>query len=146
MTPVQLLTTSCGLLLCNRLARDFNRAKGHPRRHRSAPVDGWQLTFTCPGHQRITNAWSTTYQPAGSNITAVNASYDGTIGPRRERLQKNVVVGVIAHKRRGIRGESHSGNVRSSRRPRPSGFRLAVAHVAGQAAVAGAVAGSVSVG
>ena len=47
----------------------------------SAPVNGWQLTFTFPGDQRITNAWNATVSQNGSNVTAVNASYDGTISP-----------------------------------------------------------------
>jgi cellulase/cellobiase CelA1 len=47
----------------------------------SAPVNGWQLTFTFPGDQHITNAWSATVSQNGSNVTAVNASYDGAISP-----------------------------------------------------------------
>jgi hypothetical protein len=47
----------------------------------SAPVSGWQLTFTFPGDQRITNAWNATVSQNGSNVAAVNASYDGTISP-----------------------------------------------------------------
>jgi len=47
----------------------------------SASVNGWQLTFTFPGDQRITNAWNATVSQNGSNVTAVNASYDGTISP-----------------------------------------------------------------
>jgi len=47
----------------------------------SVPVNGWQLTFTFPGDQHITNAWSATVSQNGSNVTAVNASYDGAISP-----------------------------------------------------------------
>ena len=46
-----------------------------------AAVNGWQLTFTFPGDQRITNAWNATVSQSGSNVTAANASYDGTISP-----------------------------------------------------------------
>ena len=45
----------------------------------SAPVNGWQLAFTFPGDQHITNAWSATVSQNGSNVTAVNASYDAAI-------------------------------------------------------------------
>jgi poly(hydroxyalkanoate) depolymerase family esterase len=47
----------------------------------SAPVNGWQLTFTFPGDQRITNAWNATVSQSGSSVTAASASYDGTISP-----------------------------------------------------------------
>jgi len=40
-------------------------------------VDGWNF----PGDQRITNAWNATVSQSGSNVTATNASYDGTISP-----------------------------------------------------------------
>lgn len=47
----------------------------------TAAVSGWQLAFTFPGDQKITNAWNATVSQSGSSVTAANASYDGTISP-----------------------------------------------------------------
>jgi poly(hydroxyalkanoate) depolymerase family esterase len=47
----------------------------------STPVNGWTLTFSFPGDQHVTNAWNATVTQSGSNVTAANASYDGTISP-----------------------------------------------------------------
>jgi endo-1,4-beta-xylanase len=44
-------------------------------------INGWTLTFTFPGDQKVTNAWSATVTQNGTSVTAVNASYDATIGP-----------------------------------------------------------------
>ncbi|HET8641248.1 MAG TPA: glycoside hydrolase family 48 protein, partial [Pseudonocardiaceae bacterium] len=42
------------------------------------PISGWTLTFTFPGNQRITNAWSANWsQPAGSpNVSATNLDWN----------------------------------------------------------------------
>ncbi|MFJ4628644.1 PHB depolymerase family esterase [Streptomyces sp. NPDC088847] len=47
----------------------------------SSPVNGWQLGFTLPTGQTVTNGWGATYAPASGAVTATNASYDGTIAP-----------------------------------------------------------------
>jgi cellulase/cellobiase CelA1 len=47
----------------------------------TAPVNGWRLTFTFGGDQKITNAWNATVSQPGSSVTATNASYDATISP-----------------------------------------------------------------
>jgi cellulase/cellobiase CelA1 len=47
----------------------------------TAAVNGWQLAFTFPGDQKITNAWNATVSQNGSSVTAANASYDATISP-----------------------------------------------------------------
>jgi O-glycosyl hydrolase len=47
----------------------------------TTPVSGWTLTFTFPGDQKITNAWSGTASQSGENVTISNASYNGTIAP-----------------------------------------------------------------
>ncbi len=47
----------------------------------SSPVNGWQLSFTLPTGQTVTNGWGATYAPASGAVTATNASYDGTIAP-----------------------------------------------------------------
>ncbi|MFD4553652.1 PHB depolymerase family esterase [Streptomyces sp. NPDC058469] len=43
--------------------------------------NGWQLGFTLPTGQTITNGWGATYAPASGAVTATNASYDGTLAP-----------------------------------------------------------------
>ncbi len=45
----------------------------------AATINGWTLTFTFPGDQRITNAWNATVTQSGAAVTATNASYNGTI-------------------------------------------------------------------
>lgn len=47
----------------------------------TSTVNGWQLGFTLPVGQTITNGWGATYTPASGTVTATNASYDGTIAP-----------------------------------------------------------------
>ncbi|WP_372511341.1 extracellular catalytic domain type 1 short-chain-length polyhydroxyalkanoate depolymerase [Streptomyces cylindrosporus] len=44
-------------------------------------VNGWQLGFTLPAGQAITNGWGASYAPASGAVTATNASYDATIAP-----------------------------------------------------------------
>ncbi|QJS99994.1 PHB depolymerase family esterase [Streptomyces asoensis] len=44
-------------------------------------VDGWQLGFTLPSGQTITNGWGATYAPASGAVTATNATYNGTLAP-----------------------------------------------------------------
>jgi xyloglucan-specific exo-beta-1,4-glucanase len=49
----------------------------------TAAVNGWTLTFTFPGTQRVTNGWGANWvQPQGSpNVTATNLPYNATIPP-----------------------------------------------------------------
>ena len=47
----------------------------------TTPVNGWKLTFTFPGDQKITNAWNATISQSGASVTATNASYDAAISP-----------------------------------------------------------------
>ncbi|KPI23828.1 esterase, PHB depolymerase family [Actinobacteria bacterium OK074] len=68
-------------------------------------VDGWQLAFTLPAGQTITNGWGATYAPASGAVTATNASYDGTLAPGA-----SVTIGYQA---------DHTGNSAA-----PSGFTL----------------------
>ncbi|WP_030931140.1 PHB depolymerase family esterase [Streptomyces sp. NRRL S-646] len=44
-------------------------------------INGWQLGFTLPAGQAITNGWGATYTPATGAVTATSASYDGTLAP-----------------------------------------------------------------
>jgi hypothetical protein len=45
----------------------------------SSAVNGWSVTFTFGGHQVVTASWNATVQQSGAVLTAVNASWDGTI-------------------------------------------------------------------
>ncbi|NUS26425.1 MAG: PHB depolymerase family esterase, partial [Streptomyces sp.] len=44
-------------------------------------VNGWQLAFTLPAGQTITNGWNATYAPSSGAVTATNASYNATLAP-----------------------------------------------------------------
>lgn len=43
------------------------------------PVSSWRLTFAFAGAERAGNAWNATLTQAGTQVTAVNAGYNGTI-------------------------------------------------------------------
>jgi cellulase/cellobiase CelA1 len=47
----------------------------------TATINGWTLTFTFPGDQKVTNAWNAAVTQSGASVTATNVSYDGTISP-----------------------------------------------------------------
>jgi endo-1,4-beta-xylanase len=47
----------------------------------TSAINGWTLTFTFPGDQKVTSAWSAAVTQNGTSVTAVNASYDATISP-----------------------------------------------------------------
>lgn len=42
-------------------------------------MNGWTLTFTFPGDQKITNTWSGTTTQSGANVSITNASYNAQI-------------------------------------------------------------------
>ncbi|MCD7440695.1 PHB depolymerase family esterase [Streptomyces lincolnensis] len=44
-------------------------------------LNGWQLAFTLPTGQTITNGWGATYAPASGTVTATNAAYNATLAP-----------------------------------------------------------------
>ena len=44
-------------------------------------VNGWNLTWTWAGNQKITEAWDSTYSQSGANAKLVNASYNAAIAP-----------------------------------------------------------------
>jgi hypothetical protein len=44
-------------------------------------VNGWKLTFSFPGNQRVTNAWNATVSQSDSVVTATNAGYNASIAP-----------------------------------------------------------------
>ncbi|MGW1216026.1 GH12 family glycosyl hydrolase domain-containing protein [Streptomyces sp. NPDC002499] len=45
----------------------------------SSPVSGWQLAFTLPSGQRITNAWNANLSSSSGAVTASNVSHNGQI-------------------------------------------------------------------
>ncbi len=47
----------------------------------AATINGWTLTFTFPGDQKITNAWNTTATQSGESVSLKNVSYNATISP-----------------------------------------------------------------
>jgi Cellulose binding domain len=42
-------------------------------------INGWTLTFTFPGDERISSAWNTLVAQTGARVSATNANYDATI-------------------------------------------------------------------
>jgi endo-1,4-beta-xylanase len=44
-------------------------------------INGWSLTFTWPGDQKITSNFNGGFSQSGANATLTNASYNGTIAP-----------------------------------------------------------------
>ncbi|MFC0529856.1 cellulase family glycosylhydrolase [Phytohabitans kaempferiae] len=44
------------------------------------PLNGWSLVWTFPSGQRVTQAWNATVTSSGSQVTAVNASYNPAVG------------------------------------------------------------------
>jgi cellulase/cellobiase CelA1 len=44
-------------------------------------INGWTLTFTFPGDQKITNPWNASVTQSGENVTATNLGYNSTIAP-----------------------------------------------------------------
>jgi cellulase/cellobiase CelA1 len=45
----------------------------------STALNGWTLTFTFPGDQKITSAWNGTASQSGENVSVTNVSYNGQI-------------------------------------------------------------------
>ena len=47
----------------------------------TAPVNGWSLTWTWPGNQKITQSWNAIYSQTGANAKLTNQSYNPAIAP-----------------------------------------------------------------
>jgi Glycosyl hydrolase family 12/Cellulose binding domain len=47
----------------------------------SSPVDGWTLSWTFPGDQKLNDLWNGSYTQSGEQVTVTNESYNGTIAP-----------------------------------------------------------------
>ncbi|HEY3870500.1 MAG TPA: cellulose binding domain-containing protein [Actinocrinis sp.] len=43
-------------------------------------LTSWTLAFTLPGTEAVSQGWSATYSQSGQNVTAANASYNGSLG------------------------------------------------------------------
>jgi hypothetical protein len=44
-------------------------------------INGWSLTFTFPGDQKVTSNFNGSFTQTGENVTLTNASYNGSIAP-----------------------------------------------------------------
>jgi acetylxylan esterase len=47
----------------------------------TSTINGWTLTFSFPGDQKVTNAWNTALTQSGASVTAASVSYNATISP-----------------------------------------------------------------
>lgn len=47
----------------------------------TSTISGWTLKWTFPNGQTITQIWNASDMQSGSNVTAINLSYNGTIAP-----------------------------------------------------------------
>ena len=45
-----------------------------------SPLSSWALAFTLPGNETVTQGWSAAFSQSGQNVTAANASYNGSLG------------------------------------------------------------------
>lgn len=45
----------------------------------ASPISGWQVTWTFPNGQTITNSWNATITTNGSSVTATNAPHNGSL-------------------------------------------------------------------
>ncbi|MEV4427474.1 glycoside hydrolase family 48 protein [Streptomyces sp. NPDC053792] len=43
------------------------------------PLNGWTLTYSYAGDQKLTNGWSGVWSQSGKNVTVTNASWNGTL-------------------------------------------------------------------
>ncbi|WP_433894197.1 cellulose binding domain-containing protein [Streptomyces sp. CA-111067] len=68
-------------------------------------VSSWRLTWTYTGDQQVTSAWNATVTQSGSQVTAVNASYNGALAGG----------GAVDF---GLQGTVHTGG------SQPAGFAL----------------------
>jgi hypothetical protein len=47
----------------------------------STSINGWSLTFRFPGDEAVSGAWNATFTQTGTEVSARNMNYDGTIQP-----------------------------------------------------------------
>ncbi len=44
-----------------------------------AAINSWTLGFSFPGDQKVTNGWNATWSQTGQDVTAKNASWNGSL-------------------------------------------------------------------
>ena len=47
----------------------------------SASINGWTLTWTFPGNQKISNLWNASYTQNGTSVIVTNLAYNAMIPP-----------------------------------------------------------------
>ncbi|MEU2655217.1 glycoside hydrolase family 48 protein [Streptomyces sp. NPDC007325] len=47
----------------------------------STALNGWTLTYSYAGDQKLTNGWSGVWSQSGKNVTVTNAGWNGTVAP-----------------------------------------------------------------
>jgi hypothetical protein len=47
----------------------------------SEALDGWTLTYSYAGNQKLGNGWNGSWSQSGQSVTVRNASYNGTVAP-----------------------------------------------------------------
>jgi cellulase/cellobiase CelA1 len=45
----------------------------------ASAINGWTLTFTFPGAQRVTQGWSATWTQSGANVSAQNLDWNANL-------------------------------------------------------------------
>ena len=45
-----------------------------------SPLDGWTLTYSYTGDQRLTNGWNGRWSQSGGTVTVSNESWNGSLG------------------------------------------------------------------
>ncbi|CAM5342647.1 hypothetical protein SVIOM342S_08902 [Streptomyces violaceorubidus] len=53
--------------------------------HGTDAIDGWTLTYSYAGNQKLTNGWNGTWSQSGQTVTVKNASYNARIAAGRPR-------------------------------------------------------------
>ena len=47
----------------------------------TSPINGWTVTWTWAGNQKVTSAWNATVSQPAQAVTATNAAFNGTVAP-----------------------------------------------------------------
>lgn len=47
----------------------------------SSTINGWNLTYSLPSGQQVTNSWNATVSQSGSSVSARNVGHNGSIAP-----------------------------------------------------------------
>lgn len=60
----------------------------------SETLDGWRVSWRWPGAERILSAWNAVVEGGGADVTARNASYNGTLAPGNATTFGMLVAGI----------------------------------------------------